>query len=185
MSESDSTINRYVAKIHEHERAAAKIKKLVNDMLEIDGKPPMFADIAAASAPTASFRADQFFNQPFASCVRAVLEARAAVNQGAASVDDLYDALLAGGFNFEQKDQSIAKRNLAISMGKNTVTFVKLPNGLWGLKEWYPGGGRAKARNTMITPETGSIHIGEKTVQVTEKDGMSGDDDSEGDALLS
>ena len=31
-----------------------------------------------------------------------------------------------------------ALRNLSISLAKNTQTFTRLPNGTFGLAEWYP-----------------------------------------------
>jgi hypothetical protein len=58
--------------------------------------------------------------------------ARGAANQGAATADDLYDALIAGGFDFEEKSEALSKWNLAISLGKNGA-FVRTPNGLWVL----------------------------------------------------
>jgi hypothetical protein len=45
---------------------------------------------------------------------------------------------------------------LAVSLGKNTVTFAKVPGGLFGLAEWYAnGGGKSnpvvrKRRNVVL-----------------------------------
>jgi hypothetical protein len=177
----DQTINSYCAKIQEHERAAAKIKALINSMLELDGRPPMFTEVELqTSTPTLNIRPDQFFNRPFASCVRTVLEARAGMKQGAASVDDLYAALIAGGFNFDQDDEAVAKRNLAISLGKNTATFVRLPNGLWGLKEWYPNASRVKPRTGVQI--TGATAGGE--LLTTEAPGGAAKEDNNTEAPL-
>lgn len=45
--------------------------------------------------------------------------------------------MIAGGYQFETKDDNNAMRGMRISMAKN-IKFHKLPNGKWGLKEWYP-----------------------------------------------
>jgi hypothetical protein len=172
----DQTISAYCAKIQEHERAAAKIKALINQMLELEGRPPMFTEAELqTSRPGLNIRADQFYNKPFASCVRAVLDLRGTMNQGAASIDELYDALIAGGFNFEQKDEAVAKRNLAISLGKNTATFARLPNGMWGLKEWYPAAARVKLREgVQILGATAGRELLSGTGKATPADAANG-----------
>jgi hypothetical protein len=51
----------------------------------------------------------------------------------------------AGGFEPESKDPEIARRSVAITLGKNTQTFTRVPStGSWGLAEWYPGAKRNK-----------------------------------------
>jgi hypothetical protein len=133
----DQTIGTLRNKIAEHERAVLKIKTTINQLLELDGRPAMYAD--AELAPVSmNIRKDAFFGQPLATCVRLVLEARAAMNQGAATTDEIYNSLVAGDYDFEEKAEPLAKRNMAISLGKNTATFVRTPSGAWGLKEWYP-----------------------------------------------
>jgi hypothetical protein len=57
---------------------------------------------------------------------------------GPATVKEIYDALKAGGYKFETKNDANAMRNLRISLTKNTSIFHKLPGGEFGLNEWYP-----------------------------------------------
>ena len=58
---------------------------------------------------------------------------------GPSTIDEIYAALLEGGFKFDAKNDSTAKRSLAISLAKNTATFEKLRSGHIGLKTWYQG----------------------------------------------
>jgi hypothetical protein len=64
----------------------------------------------------------------------------------AASIDEIHAALREGGFNFPFADVEKQKHGLATSLGKNTVTFRKLPSGLFGLAEWYGGAGKKPKR---------------------------------------
>ena len=65
---------------------------------------------------------------------------------GPASVSEIYEAMLAGGYEFEAKDADNAKRGLRISLTKSSATFTKLPQGKYGLREWYPTVKDPKAR---------------------------------------
>lgn len=62
-----------------------------------------------------------------------------------------------GGFEFESKDPDTARRGVAITLGKNTQTFIRVPStGCWGLAEWYPNARRARQsanRENTIQPE--------------------------------
>jgi hypothetical protein len=61
-------------------------------------------------------------------------------------VDEIHQALLAGGYKFEAATEEIAKRGLRISLTKNSHSFHKLPSGLYGLREWYPAIKDTKAK---------------------------------------
>lgn len=45
------------------------------------------------------------------------------------------------------RDEENAKRGLRVSLTKNSVTFHKLPNGKYGLLDWYPGAKTKRPRN--------------------------------------
>lgn len=140
-----ATVASLQRKIQEHEQSILKIKRTVNQLAEVEGHPPVYTDAelqASSSAPSA-FRPDQFFGKPLATSVTAILEQRQKANLGAASPDDLYAALIAGGYDFETPSEANAKRILAISLGKN-VLFQRTPNGHWGLRKWYSKGTRRK-----------------------------------------
>jgi hypothetical protein len=70
------------------------------------------------------------------------------------SLDDLYAAMLKGGFKFEAKSDVTAKRALAVALSKNTA-FTKLPNDDIGLSEWYalPGKKKGNGKSADSTVE--------------------------------
>jgi len=92
-----------------------------------------------------AIQSDQFYGQPLASSIRTILELRKALNQGPATINEIHAALVEGGFGFETKNEDNAKRGLRISITKNTSLFHKLPNGKFGLLEWYPNAKQPKA----------------------------------------
>jgi hypothetical protein len=44
------------------------------------------------------------------------------------------------------KGEGDQKRGVAISLGKNSATFIRLPTDDWGLLEWYPNVREKKKR---------------------------------------
>jgi hypothetical protein len=88
--------------------------------------------------------ADFFEVRPLATCVKEILEARGAANEGGATTDELYEVLKQGGFDFHSTPGH-ALRNLGITIGKN-MDFRRTPSGVWGLREWY-GGTAQKVRS--------------------------------------
>lgn len=134
------TIADLQKKVEEYERNANELKRTINQLASMAGMDAIYADadLHASSSAGLSIRADQFYGFPLATCVSQVLELRKARNRGPATVAEIYDALVEGGFHFETQNPENAKRNLRISISKNTATFHKLPNGRIGLKDWYP-----------------------------------------------
>ncbi len=133
------TIATFVAELRTKEAEVVATKKLINTLCLKVGDQPMFTGVdEPADGAGVTFRNDEFYGQPLSSVVRLVLEARKRANQGAASVAELYDAMEAGGYNFGSEDVENAKRGLRISLTKNSQTFHKLPNGRYGLRDWYP-----------------------------------------------
>jgi len=129
-------------------------KKLINDLCVAAGEAPIYPDVSAPSIGTSLVRPDQYFGRPMATVVREILERRKALNLGAIPLNDLYDAMKVGGFEFSTKDEANAKIAVATTLGKNPA-FIKVPNtGSWGLAEWYPGAKRNKAEDTSEKPET-------------------------------
>jgi hypothetical protein len=138
------------------------------------GKEPRFADVTAAYNPGAvagmqprsfgkRWQPGEFFNKPFQAAVRSVLLDRYAhegLDQPSpASVDEIHEALTQGSFNFGTSSVDSQKNSIRISLGKNSATFVRLPNtDLFGLCEWYGkklGRPRKMNGSTSAAPETG------------------------------
>ncbi len=132
------TVARLQQKIQEHEQSILKIKRTINSLAEVEDQPPVYADadLQATSPATSQFRPDQFFGKPLATSVTMILEQRQKTNMGAASADELYAALVAGGYDFETSSDTNAKRMLSISLSKNML-FLRTPNGHWGMRKWY------------------------------------------------
>lgn len=138
--EFDGAIARLQSKLREQEHGVVKTKTLINDLCEEGGKPPMYRDVElqASTGVNLSIRGDQFYGQPLATCIRQILEMRRALNQGPATVKEIYEAMTEGNYQFDTKDAANAMRGLRVSLTKNNVTFHKLPDGKFGLLEWYP-----------------------------------------------
>lgn len=136
------TIADLQKRLAEDEKKVLDSKRLINQLSDMAGIPKPYADNELAepgSGVSLTIRSDQFYGQPLASCIRDILEMRKALNQGPATINEIYDALVEGGFEFDTKNDENAKRGLRISISKNTTTFHKLPrNGRIGLREWYP-----------------------------------------------
>jgi len=134
-----SVLTKFEQELQKHESEIARIKRTINDICRMAGDPPRFADseIDPSSRSGGSIRSDEYYGQPLATAVRMILERRRASAQGAATVSQLYDELVAGGYKFDTKDANNAKRGLRISLTKNPI-FHRVPNGSYGMKEWYP-----------------------------------------------
>lgn len=78
----------------------------------------------------------------------------------AATVNEIYDALVLGGFDFQARNEDNAKRGLRISVSKNTAAFVRVGgagDAAYGLKEWRPASRETKSKPADDeTPSAGS-----------------------------
>jgi hypothetical protein len=125
-----------------------ELRITVNSICKLAGREPMFADVGAlpgatmAPKPTElTIKNDLFVGKPLAGAAKAYLEMRFK-REGAsspASVDEIHTALISGGFEFPGRDVENQKRGLAVSLTKNSYSFRRLNNGLYGLVEWYGG----------------------------------------------
>lgn len=141
----DQAIDEIVADIGRLESDIRDKKKTVNTLCAVAGREAMFVlDAAETTLPT-QFRPDQFYGQALATAVRTILEARKQQNQGAATVKEIFETLTGGGYQFNTKNDEVAIASLRNSLSKNTVTFHKLPNGRFGLLNWYPNAKPTKA----------------------------------------
>jgi hypothetical protein len=151
----DEAINEIVAEITAMEGAVRDKKKTVNTLCGVAGREEMYAltEAPEASAVPSRIRPDQFYGQPLASAVRTILEMRKQQNLGAATNNEIYDALIAGGYTFNTKTDDVARASLRNSLSKNTVTFHKLPNGRFGMLSWYPN---AKSKPAQASAGNGA-----------------------------
>ncbi|MEE8548504.1 MAG: hypothetical protein V3S74_03420 [Alphaproteobacteria bacterium] len=135
----DPAIQRVIKDVGDLERSLLEKKRFANQLCEYAGRPALYADTEASeTVSVGSIRPDQFYGQPLATAIRGYLEMRQTSRLGAAQVREIFEALKAGGFKFEAKDDTNAQRGLRQSLTKNSTTFHRLPNNSYGLLEWYP-----------------------------------------------
>jgi hypothetical protein len=132
------TIEMVQGQIRGLESDLSEKKRMVNSLCSLIGRPAMYANTEPVGGSAVGIRADEFYSRPLATVVRSILEKRQAIGLGAASLDELYEAMVQGGFRFEAKNDGTAKRSLSVSLAKNNTTFHRVPNGHIGLLEWYP-----------------------------------------------
>ncbi|HEV2548054.1 MAG TPA: hypothetical protein VGU20_12000 [Stellaceae bacterium] len=146
MTDSDNPYARaiadLVAKIDERMKPIFDDKRMVNRLCELAQLPIRYPDVESErTTGTMVFRRDQFFGKPLATVVREYLEQRGPSNRGglgAATTNEIFDALIDGGYKPETDDIENAKRGLRIALTKNSQTFYRVPSGAYGLLEWYP-----------------------------------------------
>lgn len=154
------TIEQIVHQIEEQERDLVANKRMVNSLCTMIKEPAIYSDEALAVGRSAGpVRPDAYYGQPLQTALRMILERRHISKQGPATVNELYQALVEGGYKFQTDNDEYAKRGLYSTLTKATQTFHKLPNGSYGLLEWYPGVKEAKvssrsAKNGGGIPET-------------------------------
>jgi hypothetical protein len=144
----DEAISELATQIAADEAALRKKKESVNTLCAVADRPPAYVLEDSNAAMPTSIRSDQFYMQPLASAVRTILEMRHQQNLGAASNNEIFDSLIAGGYQFNTKSDDVARNSLRNSLAKNTTTFHKLPNGKFGLLSWYPKAQKAAAGAT-------------------------------------
>jgi hypothetical protein len=137
MKHAEKTIADLESRLQELDAEAKKIKSAINCLCDVMGLPPKYQNLEEERKSIQGQRADEYYGRPLATVVTEVLEKRDAQKLGAATLDEIYEQLVAGGFRFIGKNDGIKKRGLAISMSKNQK-FHKLPNDTWGLTKWYP-----------------------------------------------
>ena len=135
----DKTIADFQKKLAEKEDEAKQIKVAINQMCAVAGRSPIYSDSELqVKSQVAATNSDEFVGIPMATAARRALEIRKASNQDPpATVRELYESLIGGGFLFDTKNEANAMRALRISLSKNTPVFYKLPTGKFGLVSWY------------------------------------------------
>jgi hypothetical protein len=133
---------------------AADTKKTINSLRKAMGLEPLYTDTGVEA--TGSVRQDQFYGKGVATAAAEYLERRK--GRGACTAEEIMKGLIEGGFDFDalgwkEKDQH---RLLAVSLAKNTAKFHRLPNGTFGLLEWYPEAKKAAKERK----QNGSVEAG-------------------------
>lgn len=161
MDELRPAISRLEQKLEAQLKDVAETKKAINLLLKMGGEPPRYTDIDSGGAVALAVRSDMYYGQPLSSVVGDVLTRNKSAGGGAMSVNEIYDAMVKGGYKFETQSDDNAKRGLRISLTKNSTKFHRVPNGNWGLREWYPN---VKAERVPIDDDNESGAKVEKRV---------------------
>ena len=168
------TIETFETKIAEHERAILKLRSTINDLCAAADMPLKYqldgdaGDSQSASKSLGTIRPDQFYGKPLATAVRDALNMLRAAGRAPSTFETIYDLLIAGGFNFPTKAREASIQGLTVSIGKNSALFVKLPNGLIGVTEWY---GNTRARQRTRTSVNGESEQPETPDEPEQKEG--------------
>jgi hypothetical protein len=129
---------------------APSVSQAVNPLGADDGSAPDggggTGGGGGAPSPT-QIKSDTFFGKRMGTAAREYLEMRfiAAGGTNPAAPREIFDALKSGGFVFETKDDTVAMISLRNMLRKASQTFVKLANGTYGLRAWYPNARKPKA----------------------------------------
>jgi hypothetical protein len=136
-------------KLEEQLQDVASTKRTINMLMKMSGKEAVFPEDTAERS--GAVRADQFYGKGLATSAAEYL----ALRREACQPDEIYSALVAGGFDFDmlewQKDDQVRIRSLAMSLAKNTGSagkFHRLKNGTFGLRSWYDPDFLKKAAGT-------------------------------------
>lgn len=154
-------------RLDEAERIANALRTVVNDLRKEDGLPPLQpgggtrvgssggnGGATGAGTTLSSIKSDTFFGKKMQTAIREYLEMRRAANgDGPATPREIYDAITAGGYRFEAKEESVALVGLRALLRKRTAFFIKMPNGKYGLTAWYPGARQPKVGTSTPAAE--------------------------------
>jgi hypothetical protein len=130
----------------------AELKRATNTLCKVAGIDPIYPD---ADEPQPGvlmrMRPDEYYGKAFSTAARDYLKRR---NQ-AVSAEDIVAGLEQGSFDFDAQGWKPEGRlrTVAASLAKNTAVFHRLPNGLFGLKEWYPDAIERKTKGKKDSDE--------------------------------
>jgi hypothetical protein len=157
MDHIHKSIETLTERVRQQEAELQKTKNAVNALRAVLDLPPLYSDPEPqGTVMIGTLRGDEFYGQPLSTVVRTILEARREAGAGAATINDIYAAMVEGGFAFDTANEENAKRGLRTSLSKNSQTFHKLPNGKYGLRDWYPAvKERVKAGTDAVAKDEG------------------------------
>lgn len=146
--------------LRQQEAEVASTKVTINSLSKMAGLPEPYPNVSLeGERRSGPVRSDQFYGMPLTTALTEILAMRKAAGLGAATVAELYEALVEGGFAFQTKNPETAKRGLYAPLSKNPK-FHRLPNGRYGLRAWYPGVRPAKPGGELEDAEEGEAENG-------------------------
>lgn len=158
-------------KIAEHRRKLSSLIDAMNTVRAEDGLPPIANNNLeeVAEHTVSRIQPDTFFGQKQHSAMVKYLTMRKTTGLGPASTDEIYSALVAGGFRYEASSKENAIIGMRQLLRRNTGVFVTLPNNTFGLRAWYPELRKPKTAPGVAEPASNgngdSAHVGEVVAQ--------------------
>lgn len=152
-SDLTSTLGVLEREYEEAERNANQLLATINYLRSKSGLPPFNrggggaggGEPSGGGAPTLThIKPDTFYGKKLQTAMREYLEMRRAQGLGPAKPREIYDAITAGGYQFEAGSPDVALVGLRALLRKRTQFFHKLPNGTYGLTSWYPNARQPK-----------------------------------------
>jgi hypothetical protein len=144
-------------RLNEVERKAEELRAAINMLCVEAGMPPRYQETTRSTnggSPPVQINHDTFFGKKQQTAIREYLSMRKAQGLGPAKPKEIYDALAAGGYEYEAKDMNIALVGLRALLRKRYTIFQKLPNGTYGLTAWYPDAKRPKDNGAQKDDES-------------------------------
>jgi len=147
-------VDALLEKLKEQQAAVATTKKMVNQLRVMMGEEPLFPDVEPEITLSGTVRPDQYYGKQPTMAAEEYLKRRGQ----ASSAEEIQRGLAEGGFDFtamgwKPKDHV---RMIAITLAKNPQKFHRLPNGTFGLLDWYPNAISRKAEKSPDKPTSGS-----------------------------
>lgn len=155
------TIDMLVSDVTTKQKEIAELQRTINYLCTKAGIATKYEQIetpgAAANSASLTIAPDEYHGKPLNRAVTDYMNRRAKSmpNAKTASAEEIYDVLIRGGYTFEQRSKDEQMHSLKTSLGKSTHTFRKLPNGTYGLVEWY-GENEPKQRRPRKAGATGT-----------------------------
>lgn len=113
-------------------------KKMANQIALMAKLPAVYAVVESrSSAFNATMNGDEYFGKAALTAIREVLESRKRSGAGPGTLNEIYEALVSGGYEFEAASETNAKNSLRVTLSKRSEVFTKLGNGKYGLNTWY------------------------------------------------
>lgn len=150
-------------KLDEIERKGHALRQIINELRGEDGLPPRSpgggdtltssASVGVGAGSLSQIRPDTFYGKKMQTAIREYLEMRKAGGMGPAMPREIYDAITGGGYKFEAKDDTTALVGMRALLRKRSAFFHRLPNGSYGLTNWYPDAKKPKAAATAESDE--------------------------------
>jgi len=137
------TVDMLVSDVTTKQKEIAELQRTINYLCTKAGIATKYEQIetpgAAGNSASLTIAPDEYHGKPLNRAVTDYMNRRAKSmpNAKTASAEEIYDVLIRGGYTFEQRSKDEQMHSLKTSLGKSTHTFRKLPNGTYGLVEWY------------------------------------------------